>query len=204
MARPSKDHVELLHDYGIHIPTRTLTLETSVDDDGEENGVNYTMAMKFLKNMHLLEAGSKDPIIIIMNTGGGDVAHGMAIFDRIRQSKCHITMIVYGYAQSMGSIILQAADERVLAPNARIMFHLGEGDTITGNPHEVLSHAQHEVATGEKVDEILFDRIKAKHDAENKAFTKNKYKEMNFKGKYMTADEAVELGLADKVDHPDD
>lgn len=200
MARPSKDHVELLHDYGIHIPTRTLVLEGAVDDDGEETGVTYTMAMKFLKNMHLLEAGSKDPITVIMNTGGGDVGQGMAIYDRIAESECYITIIVYGYAQSMGSIILQAADARVLAPSAQIMFHLGEGEPATGNPYEILSAAQWDVAVSERVDEILYDRIKAKHDADNKAFTKNKYKDLNFKGKYMSATEAVELGLADRVE----
>lgn len=200
MANPNKDHVAILHDYGIHIPTRTLMMESATDDEGEENGVNYTMATKFFKNMHLLEASSKDPITIILNTGGGDVGHGMAIYDRISNSKCHITIKVYGHAESMGSVILQAADERILAPHAKIMFHFGEGSTTCGNPEEILSHAAFELDYGRKVDQILYERIRAKHDLENRVFTKNKFKEMNFRGKYMTAQEAIELGLADRIE----
>lgn len=203
MARPSKDHVELLHDYGIHIPSRTLMLETSTNEDGGEDGVNYAMCVKFLKNMHLLEEASKEPITIILNTQGGDVSQGMAIYDRIRESRCHITIKVYGYAQSMGAILLQAGDVRVLKPNACIMFHLGNSEPVSGNPYEVLESAKHDVAVNDMVDKILYERIKAKHDADNKAFTKAKFKDLTFKGRYMTAEEAVELGLADSIEYPD-
>jgi len=84
------------------------------------------------------------------------------------------------------------------------MFHLGSGATIEGSPLEVLSHAQFEASVSEMVDNIMYEQIKKKFDAENKAFTKGKFKELTFRGKYMTAKEAIEYGLADEIEYPTD
>jgi len=198
MAKPSKDHTELLHDYGIHIPSKTIFLESSVADDGDEDGVNYTMSMKFLKNLHLLDAENQT-INIVLNTGGGDIIQGMAIYDAIVQAKSWIIMTVQGDASSMGCVILQAADERVMMPHARLMFHLGTPDASGNNIHEVMNAATAELKYGERIDSIIYDKMFAKAEAENRVFSKGKYKDMNFKGKFMDAEEAVQLGLADKI-----
>jgi len=84
------------------------------------------MAEYFIKAMYLLE--SKDPekgVTIIMNNPGGDWYHGMAIYDAIKSSSCFCTIKVFGHAMSMGSVILQAADHRVMMPNSRFMIHYG-------------------------------------------------------------------------------
>jgi ATP-dependent protease ClpP protease subunit len=66
------------------------------------------------------------PITILMNNPGGDVYHGMAIFDAIQNCKNHVTVKAYGYVMSMGSIIIQAADYRTMSKNSKMMIHYGE------------------------------------------------------------------------------
>jgi len=101
-------------------------------EDGSEGGVDHNMTECFIKGMHVLESKNKKPITVIMNNPGGDWYHGMAIYDAIKYSNCHITIKVYGYAMSMGSVILQAADERIMMPNSRFMIHYGT-DGIAGH-----------------------------------------------------------------------
>ena len=200
MARPNKDHLETLHEYNLHIPTRTIFLGSSISDKGEEEGVNYFMAQRFFKNLHLLEILNKDPIVVIMNTLGGDLWQGMAIYDAIKACQSHVSIKVKGNAQSMGSIILQSADERILAPHSHVMFHLGTSEARGNNIYEVINSAKYELDFGVKIDKIIFDRIKEKHDKDNKAFTKNKFNELNFKGKFMTPEETIDMGLADRIE----
>src|SRR5271166_6582243 len=118
MARIVKDDVDRFHDYSIHIPSRTIFMGTEnlSETDFEESGVDTSMAERQIKNLHLLDSISKDEITILMNNIGGDVIHGMAIYDAIRSCQSHITIKVLGHAMSMGSIILQAADERLMLP----------------------------------------------------------------------------------------
>jgi ATP-dependent protease ClpP protease subunit len=93
--------------------------------DDDESGVDNLMAEYFIKGMHILETTNDKEISIVMNNPGGDWYHGMAIFDSIKCSPCPTIVKVYGHAMSMGSVILQAADYRIMMPNARFMIHYG-------------------------------------------------------------------------------
>jgi ATP-dependent protease ClpP protease subunit len=127
-----KDDVDQFMDNDIYLPTRTIYMGSANHyEDGEESGVDYIMAERVIKGLHILDTydaearrGEK-PITIIMNNPGGDVIHGMAIYDAIKNCKNHVTIKVSGHAMSMGSIILQAADERVMTVNSKIMIHYG-------------------------------------------------------------------------------
>lgn len=204
MANPKKpkfdpEHISMIHSHGLDIANRIIYL----DSEAEDGEVSYDMSRKFLRNIKVLEVISEsEPLTIVLNTDGGDVVQGMAIYDRIRESPCDVTIKVYGYAQSMGSVILQAGDHRVLAPHAEIMFHFGTVENISGNPHEVKSQADREIEIARRVDKILYRRIKAKADKDNRAMPESKYQTMNFRGKYMGAEEAVEMGLADEIEQP--
>jgi ATP-dependent protease ClpP protease subunit len=113
-------------DLNVDEETRTIymgSIGKTYDDD--ETGVDSFMAEYFVKGMHILNSTSNKPITIIMNNPGGDWYHGMAIFDAIQTSTSACTVIVYGHAMSMGSIILQSADYRVMMPNSRFMIHFG-------------------------------------------------------------------------------
>ena len=80
------------------------------------------MSNTFIKNIRALEIKSDKPIIIHMQSVGGEWSDGMAIYDAISMCRCHVTMIAYGQAESMSSIIFQAADTRLITPNT--YFHV--------------------------------------------------------------------------------
>ena len=113
-------------DLNVDTDTRTIYMGSAgyTYDEGE-TGVDHFMAEYLIKGMHSLESKNKKPILIIMNNPGGDWYHGMAIYDAIKSSPCECTIKVYGHAMSMGSIILQAADNRIMMPNSRFMIHYG-------------------------------------------------------------------------------
>jgi len=126
-----KDDIDQFMDNDIYIPTRTIYMGSVFATEDGESGTDHAMAESVIKALHILDnqddhsrKGNR-PINIIMNNIGGDEYHGMAIFDAIQNCKNHITIRVHGHAMSMGSIILQAADERVMTRNSRIMIHYG-------------------------------------------------------------------------------
>lgn len=113
-------------DLNVDLDFRTIYMgSVSYDRDDAETGVDHVMAEYLIKGMHTLESKSNKPITILMNNPGGDWYHGMAIYDAIKCSPCECTIRVYGHAMSMGSIILQAADHRVMMPSSRFMIHYG-------------------------------------------------------------------------------
>lgn len=137
-----KDDVDQFMDNDIYLPTRTLYMGSVDSDEDGESGVDHAMAEKIIKGLHILDnidtesrKGNK-PIVIIMNNPGGDVYHGMAIYDSIANCKNHVTVKVCGHAMSMGSWILQAADQRIMTKNSKIMIHYG---TDGGSNHSKIS-----------------------------------------------------------------
>jgi len=131
MARKKiRGYIDNWFDLNVDEETRTIYMgSVGKDYDERETGVDNFMAEFFIKGMHILNSVSADPITIIMNNPGGDWYHGMAIFDSIKTSQSHCTIVVHGYAMSMGSIILQAADSRIMMPNSRFMIHYGTDGT---------------------------------------------------------------------------
>jgi len=126
MAGIIRESIDRWFDINLDVDNRTLFMGSmGYDYEGGESGVDNFMAEYFIKGMYVLESKGDKPITIIMNNPGGDWYHGMAIYDSIYNSKSHCTIKVYGHAMSMGSIILQAADERVMMPNSRFMIHYG-------------------------------------------------------------------------------
>ena len=125
MARTSKEDLDKWFDNNVDIENRTIYMGSVNKEDGVESGVDSFMTESFIKALHVLEAKSNDSINILMNNPGGDWYHGMAIFDAIKTSNCYCTIKVYGHAMSMGSLILQAADHKILMPNSRFMIHYG-------------------------------------------------------------------------------
>jgi ATP-dependent protease ClpP protease subunit len=125
----SKDNKEISSawfDVNFDIETRTVYVgSVNASSEMEESGVDNFMAESVIKAIHVLQNISDEPITFIMNNPGGSWYHGMAIYDAIRSTPCVTIMIVYGHAMSMGSIILQAADYRIMMPNAKMMIHYG-------------------------------------------------------------------------------
>tara|TARA_R100000951_G_scaffold115132_2_gene122231 strand:+ start:16299 stop:17000 length:702 start_codon:yes stop_codon:yes gene_type:complete len=139
-----KDDVDQFMDNDIYLPTRTVYIGSATTDEyGDEGGVDFVMAERVSKTLHILDTYDADarkgekPINIIMNNPGGDVIHGMGIYDTISNCKNHVTIKVVGHAMSMGSIILQAADKRTMTKNSLIMIHYGYGGF---NAHSKISY----------------------------------------------------------------
>ena len=165
------------------------------------------MSNIFLKNIKSLELASRDPITIYMNSIGGEWSDGMTIFDSIKLSPCYITIIVYGQAESMSSIILQAADERVLTPHAHFMPHYGSTD-ISGDYLSVQNYVRFEKNICDTMFKIYSDRCyKGNFFKERYGGTKDTISKVSYwlKNKmksgdwYMDAQEAIEYGFADKI-----
>lgn len=128
MARVSKDHMDKFFDYSVDIDSRTIYLGCAAYAEDDGNGVDFFMTERLIKGLHLLEVAAPNgdkPITIIANSPGGSWYHGMAQYGAIKNCKNHVIIKMYGYAMSMGSIIPQAADERLIDANASFMIHYG-------------------------------------------------------------------------------
>jgi ATP-dependent protease ClpP protease subunit len=185
-----------MHDYGLYVPTRTIYMGSEeVDMEIGESGTDAAMAERVIKNLHILDNAASEPITIIMNNLGGYVFHGMAIYDAIKKCRSHITIIGTGQVMSMGSLILQAADKRVLTPSAVMMIHHGYD-----HHDNHIKTIRNWVKFGEKFDEILNDIYFKKIKEKNSDFNRKKLDKLLDFDTILLASEAVSLGLADEIE----
>jgi ATP-dependent Clp endopeptidase proteolytic subunit ClpP len=199
--RYKTDDIDKFFEYDISLPTRTIYMgSVHVDMEEGESGTDASMAERVIKNLHVLETittqaeqGEK-PITIIMNNIGGDEYHGLAIFDAIKLCRNHIDIKVFGHAMSMGSIILQAADRRVMSPNSRMMIHYGtwgyEGDAITSEKWS---------EEGKRFNTWMEDLYLSKLREKDPKFRRDRLKRMLTNDTFFNAEEAVKIGLADEI-----
>jgi len=195
--RVNRDDIDKFHDYSLYIPTRTIYMgsEHVNDDDFSESGVEATMAERFVKNITILEMASQEPVTIIMNNPGGDWFHGMAIYDAIKTAKSHVTIKVFGMAMSMGGVLLQAADERIISPNAKFMMHYGYMGLSPTHSKIFDKWSDENKRINKEMEQLFLSKIKEKHPD----FKLKKLEEMLNFDTILSAQETVDLGLADKV-----
>ena len=142
----------------------------------------------------LLFLESEDPgkdIHLYINSPGGSVTAGMAIYDTMQYVKCDVSTMCLGMAASMGAFLLSggAKGKRYALPNAEIMIHQPSGGA-QGQATEISIAAEHILKTKKKLNEILaantgkpYDVIAADTERDN----------------WMTAQEAMNYGLIDSV-----
>lgn len=198
MGRINKESIDRFYDYDIYPETRTIYMG-SIDNDIEygESGTDGALAERMVKGLHVLDSSAKEgdkPITVLMNNPGGDVYHGMAIYDAIKTCKNHITIVVYGHAMSMGSLILQAADKRVMSPNSKIMIHYGYFG-INDVPKSVQNWAEESKKINKWMEQTYLAKIKEKHPT----FSLKKVQEMCNFDTIISAKDALELGLIDEI-----
>lgn len=197
MAKATRDTSDFF-DYGLDMTSRTLYIGSAGETEGDQVGVDYRLADRVLKALHLLESSAPngDKVInIYLNNPGGSMVDGMAIYDGIKACSNPVTITVFGEACSMGCVILQAADLRVMAPNSIMMFHIGEESYSSNHPEIVRRWVKFNERFGKRVDAILAERIRVKHPE----LKDKKLREMALFDNILLAEEAVELGLADEV-----
>jgi|TARA_R110000851_G_scaffold188268_3_gene338322 ATP-dependent protease ClpP protease subunit len=201
----TSDVLSDIQSYGIDLKNREIYLHGYVTNTEDDPGVDYKMASTFYKNIRILDKISKDPIIIHMHSVGGNWNDGMAIYDAIVMCKSRVTIIVYGQAESMSSIILQAADKRVMMPNSYFMCHFGSTG-ISGNFLDVQKGAAFEKRITESMLNMYSEScVKGKYFKDHysnpdqdktKNYLKRKFKDGDW---YLDANESVYYGFADLV-----
>lgn len=182
------------HEYGLSLPTRTLYVGSDLSTLEGTSGVDAKMAEQVIKNLHVLESLSSEPVRVLMNNPGGDVYDGLAIFDAVAQSPCDVEVICRGYAMSMGSVILQAADHRVMGPRAVQMIHYGTFG-FSGHSKTGVKVALEEERVNAWMEQMYLERIQKVRPF----FTLEDLKKMLDHDTYLTAQESVSLGLCDEV-----
>ena len=193
--RINRDDIDKFFDYGIYIPTRTVYLGSVSDEDSGkgESGTDFQMAELATKGLHILDAQSSAPITVVMNNLGGDWTHGMAIYDAIRACRSRVTVRGTGNVMSMGAVILQAGDVRVLTPNTTVMIHYGQ-DTLSNHTKIVARWAAESERANRKMEDLLLARMPG--------VSRTRLQKMLNFDTILSASEAVELGLADSVEEP--
>ena len=157
---------------------------------GEE--VNDTTASLVVAQMLFLEAEDPDKDIhLYINSPGGSVTAGMAIYDTMQFVKCDVSTICIGMAASMGAFLLAggAKGKRFALPNAEIMIHQPLGGA-QGQATEIEIAAKHILHTKEKLNRML---------AENTGRPYEEVCEDTDRDNWKTAEEAKEYGLIDEV-----
>ena len=134
--------------------------------------------------------GDIEDLVIHINSGGGDVFAGQAIYSTLKQHKAHKTVYVDGIAASIASVIAMAGDTVIMPNNATMMIH--NAWTLTaGNKHELRKMAD----TMEKIDESIV----AVYAAKTKLAVEDIANMMDDET-WLGAQEAINLGFADKID----
>ena len=154
--------------------------------------VNDVTASLVVAQMLYLEAQDPDKDIhFYINSPGGSVSAGFAIYDTMNFIKCDVSTICIGMAASMGAFLLAAGakGKRFALPNSEIMIHQPLGGT-KGQASDIKIHADHILRTREKLNRILAERT-GKSLAEIEKDTD--------RDNFLTADAAAEYGLIDRV-----
>lgn len=159
--------------------------------------VNDTTASLVVAQLLYLEGqDSEKDISLYINSPGGSVTAGLAIYDTIKYIKCDVSTICMGMAASMGAFLLASGTKgkRFALPNSEILIHQpligGQGGGLSGQTTDIKIHAEHMVYIRDKMNHMLSDYTgqpleKIQLDTE--------------RDNYMTALEAKEYGLIDEV-----
>lgn len=154
--------------------------------------VNDVTSSLVVAQMLFLEAEDPDKdIMFYINSPGGSITSGMAIFDTMQYIKCDVCTICIGMAASMGAFLLAAGEKgkRYALPNAEVMIHQPLGGA-QGQATDIQIQAERILKMKDKLNIILAERT-----GQNLETIKNDTERDNF----MSAEEAKEYGLIDKV-----
>lgn len=157
--------------------------------DGE---INDQTAHLIIAQLIYLEG--KDPdkdIMMYINSPGGSVVAGMAIYDTMNYIKCDVSTICVGLAASMAAVLLSsgAKGKRYALPNSEVMIHQPLGG-FQGQASDVKIHAEHMMKTKKVLNKIL---------SENTGVSIETIEKDTDRDNFMSADEAKKYGLIDKI-----
>ena len=162
------------------------------DTDSILSGSSGVTSEQIMKEF---QTARKDPqakaILVRINSPGGSVTDGMAIYDTMQYVKCDVSTICIGMAASMGAFLLSsgAKGKRIALPNAEIMIHQPSAGT-KGKVTDMEIDVEHFLRIKRNLNQIL---------AGNTGKTAEQIKEVSERDNWMTAQEAMDFGLIDKI-----
>ena len=152
---------------------------------------NVTASLIVAQLLYLEGQDSTKDISLYINSPGGSVTDGMAIYDTMQYMKCDVSTICMGMAASMGAFLLAAGTKgkRYALPNSDIMIHQPSGGA-QGQATDIMIHADHIIQTKKKLNMILSEKTGQPYDIIARDTERDNF---------MTAQQALEYGLIDKV-----
>jgi len=193
-----------IHEYNIDSKNREIYLHSYFSDDGNESGVDYRSAIVFEKNLRYLNTLSLEPILIHMHLPGGDWQDCLGIYDAIKSSKSKTIIVASAKVESSSSVLLQAADLRILSTNTNFLIHYGS--ISVDNEHKAaLSTVQWSEKESEKMIDIFTEKC-----INSKIYQEKNWKKMMARKHIvnqlatkrdwiLTAEEAVYYNFADGI-----
>ncbi len=169
--------------YSRLLKDRIIFLGTPIDDD---------VANLIIAQMLFLESEDPDKeIMLYVNSPGGSVTSGLAIYDTMQYIKCPISTICLGQAASMGAVLLASGSgkRRFALPNSRILIHQPMGG-YQGQATDIEIHAREILSLRERLNEILREHTGQDLD---------KIKKDTERDYYMTSEQARDYGILDEV-----
>lgn len=177
-----ESHHKAVLETGADHARRHLFLFGGVDDD---------LAYRFSAGLSVMDAIDGD-ITVNLSSYGGYIEDGFAIYDRIKLARNRIVIVGYGPIMSMGSIIMQAGDLRLLAPQSRFLLHDGSAGYEATSNKFVAMGKEVEQTVG-RLAQIYVERTGMKPDAIRKLMDAETY---------LSPAEAVSMGFADGIAMP--
>lgn len=178
-----KNNYERCYDlYSRLLEDRIIFLTNEIDD----NNANI-----IISELLYLDSISNEDIHIYINSPGGSITSGMAIYDTMNYIKSDIVTICIGMAASMASILLSSGTKgkRYILPNGEVMIHQPLGGT-SGQATEIKIHAERILKLKDKLNRIL---------SKNTNTSLNKIEQDTERDYFMNAEEALKYGLVDKI-----
>ena len=155
-------------------------------------GIDDTVASLITAQLLFLESENpKKNVAMYINSPGGYVSSGLAIYDTMQYIRCPISTVCIGQAASMGSLLLAAGEKghRIALPNARVMLHQPSGG-YQGVATDIERHAEEIIDLKRRLNNIY-----VKHTGQDFETIEKKLDRDTF----LTAEEAVEFGIVDRV-----
>ena len=178
-----KNNYERVYDlYSRLLEDRIIFITNEIDD----NNANI-----IISELLYLDSISHEDIFIYINSPGGSITSGMAIYDTMNYIKSDIVTICIGMAASMASILLSSGTKgkRYILPNSEVMIHQPLGGT-SGQATEIKIHAERIIKLRNKLNSIL---------SKNTKTNIKKIEQDTERDFFMNAEEALKYGLVDKI-----
>ena len=151
--------------------------------------INDTTANIWIAELLYLESVNDEDIYIYINSPGGSIIAGLALYDTMRFIKPNVNTVCVGLAASMAAFILSSGDKRFALENSEIMIH-EPSTNFGGNASDIFNHTKWLERMKNKVDFIL---------AENTNHTVNEIIEATLRDNFMDSKRALEFGLIDEI-----